>query len=75
MSDREKRPWQELTKQWEDETPFLLSDQAMGQLLQFAKETEQQLAKQKGHIQTLTIKVAELRARLRLTDEEGGQDG
>ena len=74
MNDREMAPWGNLVKQWEGETPLLLTDQAVGQLLAFAQETERQLSQQKEQIQTLTVKMAELRAQMRGLGEKGGLD-
>ena len=72
MNEREMLPWGELIKQWEGETPLLLTDQAVGQLLQFAKETTQQLAQQKEINQELSMKLADVRAQVKVFLEEGG---
>ena len=72
MSDREKIPWENLIQQWEGETPLLLTDQVIGQLVQSAKETEMELRQHKEHIQTLMV--TEMRAQRRVSGEGGGQD-
>ena len=64
MSEREMVPWETLIQQWEGETPLLLTDQVIGQLLQSSKET-------KGYIQSLSLAVAELRAEVRILKGEG----
>ena len=74
MSEREKIPWENLIQQWEGETPLLLTDQVIGQLVQSAKETEKELDQHKEHIQTLTLMVTEMRAQRRISGEGGGQD-
>ena len=74
MNDREKIPWENLIQQWEGETPLLLTDQAVGQLLGFAKETQKELHQHKEYIQTLSLTVAELRVQVRVLTGEGRQD-
>ena len=74
MSEREKVPWETLIQQWEGETPLLLNDQVIGQLVQSAKETEKELRQHKEHIQTLTLMVSEIQTQRRVSGEGGGQD-
>ena len=72
MNDREKIPWPDLIKQWETETPLFLQDLAVGQLLQFAKETALALLQQKEEMQQLKMALAETRAQLKVHIGEGG---
>ena len=72
MSEREMVPWKELIGQWEGETPLLLTDQVLGQLLDYADRSEAKSERQEKLIQELALSLAEVRARVKVFMEGGG---
>ena len=73
MSEREMVPWKELIQQWEGETPLLLTDQVLGQLLDYADRSEAKSERQEKLIQELALSLAEVRARVKVFMEGGGK--